>query len=218
MAPALLAGLLGVAQGVRHALEPDHVTAVATVMVGERSPRRGVAYAASWGLGHGSIVVLLGGLLVALRAKMPDSIGSAFEIGVGVMLVALGVRALRDASKPARAGEHEHAHAESSRAAQLFSGARRPFAIGVVHGLAGSGALAAVFAVGAPSTAAALAGLILYAMGTTIGMSLLAGAAGPILARAGRRPNVASAVIRCAGAFSIVVGLAWTVRSIVELA
>ena len=58
----------------------------------------------------------------------------------------------------------------------------------------------------------------LYAIGTTLGMSMLAGAAGPLLARAGRKPTVATMVVRAAGALSVILGIAWTARTIVELA
>src|SRR5262249_2798240 len=57
MMPALLAGFVGVVQGARHALEPDHVTAVATVMLRAPSARRGIFYAACWGLGHASMLL-----------------------------------------------------------------------------------------------------------------------------------------------------------------
>lgn len=206
MGPALLAGLTGVVQGARHALEPDHVTAVATVMVEARSPRRGMFYATCWGLGHASMLLFVAGPLVLLRAELPGVLTTALELGVGVMLVYLGVRTLREAKSPPTSG-----HAQG---APLVVRGRRPFAIGVLHGLAGSGALAALIALGSPSLSTGLAALALYALGTVLGMVALAALAGPVLARAGRLPKLATGIMQLAGVASIVVGLTWAIRTL----
>lgn len=192
-------------QGARHALEPDHVTAVATVMVEAPSPRRGIFYAACWGLGHASMLSFVAGPLVLFRVEVPDFLTTILELAVGAMLVWLGVRTLRHARKPEPAVE---------RSAPLHVRARRPFAIGVMHGLAGSGALAALIALGSPTNAAALASIALYAFGTVIGMVALAALAGPVLARAGNLPRVATTITHAAGVASIVVGVAWAVRTL----
>lgn len=205
MTPALLAGLTGVVQGARHALEPDHVSAVATVMVEAPSPRRGVFYAACWGLGHALMLIVVAGPLVALRVELPDLLSTVLEVCVGVMLVYLGVRALRGVASAAPI---------AAPTAPLLVRGRRPFAIGVMHGLAGSGALAALIALGAPTLAAGLASLALYAFGTVLGMVALAAALGPMLARAGRLPKVASTLAQVAGAASIVIGVVWVARTL----
>ncbi len=207
MTPALLAGLTGVVQGARHALEPDHVTAVATVMVEAPSPRRGIFYAACWGLGHASMLLFVAGPLVALRVELPDLLTAILEIAVGAMLVYLGVRTLRGA----------RAAAPVDVSAPVLVRGRRPFVIGVMHGLAGSGALAALIALGAPTIATGLACLALYAFGTVLGMVALAAAAGPVLARAGRLPKVAPMLAQVAGAVSIVVGIVWVARTIASV-
>lgn len=201
MTPALLAGLTGVVQGARHALEPDHVTAVATVMIEAPSPRRGVFYAACWGLGHAAMLLFVAGPLVALRVELPEAVTTVLELCVGAMLVYLGVRALRVRTAPEPAPERAPLHVRG----------RRPFAIGVVHGLAGSGALAALIALGAPTVTTGLTCLALYAFGTVLGMVALATAAGPMLARVGRLPKVATGLATAAGIASIAVGLGWTV-------
>ena len=192
-------------QGARHALEPDHVTAVATVMVEAPSPRRGIFYAACWGLGHASMLIFVAGPLVALRVELPGLLSTILELCVGAMLVYLGVRTLRGVGRTA---------VTEPAAAPLHVRGRRPFAIGVMHGLAGSGALAALIALGAPTVASGLACLALYAFGTVIGMVALAAAAGPVLARAGRLPTIAPILARVAGAVSIVVGVVWVARTL----
>lgn len=208
MMPALVAGLTGVVQGARHALEPDHVTAVATVMVETPSPRRGIFYAGCWGAGHALMLLCVAGPLVVLRVELPDTLTMLLEVGVGVMLVYLGIRTLRDA-------RNAPAIVRDTSATWLIRG-RRPFAIGVIHGLAGSGALAALIALGAPTVATGLASLTLYALGTVLGMVALAAAAGPVLARAGRLPKAMSLMARIAGVASILVGIAWVARTLAD--
>jgi threonine/homoserine/homoserine lactone efflux protein len=208
MAPALLAGLTGIIQGARHALEPDHVTAVATVMVEAPSPRRGIFYAACWGLGHASMLLFVAGPLVFLRIELPNLLAMLLELAVGVMLVYLGVRTLRGAKNA-----HAHGHSHPKNASVLTRG-RRPFAIGVMHGLAGSGALAALIAIGSPTVATGLACLALYAFGTVIGMVSLATVCGPVLARVGRMPKIATGMMNVAGVASILVGVVWTIRTL----
>jgi threonine/homoserine/homoserine lactone efflux protein len=208
MTPALLAALTGVVQGARHALEPDHVTAVATVMVQAPSSRRGMFYAACWGFGHASMLVGVAGPLVLLRVELPGVLSTVLELAVGAMLVYLGYRTLRDARHSAAPAHHGHD-------ASLLARGRRPFAIGVLHGLAGSGALAALIALGSPTVAVGLLCLTLYAFGTVLGMVALAALAGPVLARAGRLPKVATTIAQAAGVASIVVGIAWTVRTLI---
>src|SRR5438105_1111686 len=88
---------LGVLLGARHALEPDHLAAVST-LVAERPTTRGAALlGAAWGLGHTSALLVAGGLLLSLRTRMPAALADVFELAVAVMLLLLGARALRNA-------------------------------------------------------------------------------------------------------------------------
>lgn len=210
-------------QGARHALEPDHVTAVATVMVEAPSPRRGIFYAACWGLGHASMLLFVAGPLVLLRVELPGLLTTLLELAVGAMLIFLGVRTLRDRHGHAH---HGHAHDPSVHQApiaapwgrkEILYRGRRPFVIGVVHGLAGSGALAALIALSTPTVATGLACLTLYAFGTIVGMVGLAAFAGPMLSRAGRFPQIAPAITKVAGIVSIVVGIVWAARTLAEI-
>jgi len=120
--------ILGLALGLRHALDADHLIAMATIVSRERSLPRAALYGARWGVGHGLSLFLVGIAVVLLGIPFPKSLGHALELGVGAMLVALGISALlrRDGL--------------TTRAAVRPT--RRPFLVGVAHGLAGSGALA----------------------------------------------------------------------------
>jgi high-affinity nickel permease len=211
-AAALLAAMTGVVQGARHALEPDHVTAVANVMVRAPSHRRGIFFAACWGLGHAAMLLAVAGPLVVLGLRLPESISTALELAVGVMLVGLGVQTLK--RHRARRSPDEHVvTATASRGTALLQHGRRPFAIGVVHGLAGSGALAALVALTTPSAAAALACLALYALGTVVGMMGLAAAAGPLLGRV-QAEKAKGVLASASGYVSLAVGAVWIVRTL----
>lgn len=167
---------------------------------------RAVAYAAAWGAGHGAVLLVLGGALIALGIKLPSSIEGVFELFVAGMLMVLGVRAIR-----------------SSRAATEPGTSTKPplvkssLLIGMIHGLAGSGAVTAVAIASTSTPLGSLACLLLYACSTTLGMAVLAGAAGPVLARTAQSERVGRAIVLVAGAASLVLGIVWTVVGIAAL-
>src|SRR5260221_1042200 len=107
--------LLGLVQGVRHAFEPDHLAAVSTLVAEQRSAKGSALYAAFWGVGHAMMLLVVGGLLFALRRAMPPVLEHAFELVVAVMLVALGIRALRRALSMGRAGSSPHPRPRAPR-------------------------------------------------------------------------------------------------------
>src|SRR5712671_4253152 len=84
--------------GMRHALEPDHLAAVSTLVSRERSGLRAAWLGVCWGAGHTLALLVTGVALVVLRAEMPASISNVFELGVAAMLVALGLRAIVQAA------------------------------------------------------------------------------------------------------------------------
>src|SRR5579864_681003 len=144
----------GLLQGMRHAVEPDHLAAVSTLVAERRSPRSAASYAIAWGTGHALVLLAVGGALLLLRARMPERIAAVFELTVAVMLVALGVRALWRALAAGRTGESApHSHQELPPR-RRFALARQPLAVGCIHGLAGSGALAALVVAQMPSLVA----------------------------------------------------------------
>src|SRR5262245_35336234 len=80
--------------GMRHALEPDHLAAVSTLVTDERSSVKAAWLGVCWGVGHTIALVVVGAVLLVLRAEMPARVASLFELVVAVMLVFLGVRAI----------------------------------------------------------------------------------------------------------------------------
>jgi hypothetical protein len=210
---------LGSLVGMRHALEPDHLAAVSTLVSRERSGVRAALLGLAWGLGHTLTLVVVGALLVLLRAEMPVAMADLFELAVGVMLVGLGVRAIGQAARQGSDGPmavHRHGwlvHSHPGVPAHVHIGAwtlaRRPLLIGAVHGLAGSGALTALVLATLPTTASRLAYMALFGLGSTLGMAALSGLLGWPLARLGSHHLVARLVALAVGAVSTILGLSW---------
>ena len=180
--------VLGFVLGLRHAIDPDHVVAVSTIVSAEPNWRRSSLIGSFWGLGHATSLLTLGGIIVALRINITELAASRLEIVVSVMLVGLGVYAIRSA----RAGfrlhahphkhddrEHVHLHVHKPHAQPVHQHAHplrfglRPYAIGLVHGVAGSGGLALLVLATAKTAAEGLLYMAALAFGALVGMGIL---------------------------------------------
>lgn len=215
-----LAGvLLGAAVGARHAFEPDHLTAMATLASEARDGRRGAVLGALWGLGHTISLTAVGLVLIAIDGALPARLAAGFELAVSAVLIALGVRAIaravgdmrRGASRGHAHGGHHHVHAGATAHVHLGAAtfALRPLVVGLVHGLAGSGALTALAFARVPSPAARAAFVIVFGLGSIAGMAAVSALAGASLRRwlGGPRRGLTIA----AGALSIALGVLWAV-------
>src|SRR5436305_7493230 len=102
---------LGSLLGMRHALEPDHLAAVSTLVTRERSGYKAALVGACWGVGHTLSLLVVGVALILLRAEMSARVSDTFEFCVALMLVALGWRAICHAARQGPAGPaHVHHH------------------------------------------------------------------------------------------------------------
>ena len=215
----LTGSALGSLLGMRHALEPDHLTAVSTLVTGERSSVRAAMLGASWGVGHTLSLVLVGASLVVLRAEMPARIADVFEMFVAIMLVGLGIRAIALAVRQGAIGPththhhgpvvHRHAGATPHVHVGRWTLARRPLLVGAVHGLAGSGALTALVLATLTSTAARITYMALFGFGSTLGMAILSGLLGWPLAKIGANRTMIRALSVAIGCLSIGLGIFW---------
>lgn len=151
--------LVGIGLGLRHALDADHVVVVSTLLERERSAWRAARIAACWGAGHTAAFLCLGLLIVHFRVPLPELFEQLAELLVGVMLLYLGVQQLR--SKQLR-GDVRPAAAVG-----------RPLLVGIIHGFAGSAGIALMAASTMPSRWLASAYLVVFGLGTIMGMILL---------------------------------------------
>lgn len=225
---SLLPSLVGLALGMRHALEPDHLAAVSTLASEERGgTRAGLKLGLYWGLGHTLSLLVVGGSLAALGAQMPARLESGFELLVAVMVVTLGLRAVRRAVKEGREGfEHTHEHGPLTHThaapsehlhVSRWTLATRPLLIGVMHGLAGSGALTALVLAELPTPMARLTYIALFGAGSIVGMGLLTGLAGVPLMRLAKAPKLAAGLLLVTGVLSTGIGAWWGVGSLQQL-
>jgi hypothetical protein len=210
---------LGSLLGMRHALEPDHLAAVSTLVTGERNSVKAALLGVCWGLGHTFSLIVVGTILVILRAEMPARVADGFELCVALMLIGLGLRAIYLAARQGPSGPshvHHHGgtvHVHEGTPAHIHIGtwtlARRPLLVGAVHGLAGSGALTALVVATLPSTAARITYMAVFGLGSTLGMAALSGLLGWPLARAGQNRSLARGLSAAVGCVSTVLGLFW---------
>src|SRR4051795_7089251 len=82
--------------GLRHATDPDHLTAVSTLVAGgeERGPRRAASLGLAWGAGHATTLFLVGLPVVLVGSALPPTVQSGFEVAIGAVIVALALRLL----------------------------------------------------------------------------------------------------------------------------
>lgn len=194
-----LVGGFGLLIGLRHAMEPDHLAAVATLVTRHHSVVRASRLGLAWGLGH-SGVILAAVVVASLGMRLPPPAHAGAELAAAGLLVVLGVTAIRRWRRVASGDTVAPADA------------MRSLSFGLLHGLAGSGVVAALLVATLPTFPARLLGAAVFGCGTILGMvaasSLLAGATGLMPeSRALRRGWHAAA-----GAVSVAAGIALGIR------
>jgi len=201
----------GTLLGMRHAIEPDHLAAISTLLTGERTSARAAWLGACWGLGHTLTLLAAGAAMIALRADMPTVASRAFELGVVVLLITFGARSiLASARRRSSLPTHTHrARASNRTEGRGWTVARRPLFVGAMHGLAGSGTLTALVITLLPSMAARLGYLTLFGVGSTIGMAVLSGLLGWPLARLWHHRWLGRGLSLLVGCASTALGLSW---------
>ena len=198
------AALLGLGLGVKHAFEADHVAAVCALVARRGTVARAARFGALWGLGLGAVIILAGGALVAVGARVPGPLAIALDAAVAVMLVGLGIAALRRCSV-APALEHGHGHGHGH---DYDGSSRRPILIGLVHGASGTAALTLLVASTIPVRAEAFAFITLFGLASIVGMAAAAAVlAWPLRKAAEHAPAIALGLRGMAGVGSIAAGV-----------
>jgi high-affinity nickel permease len=167
MAQFLSMALLGFFLGMRHATDPDHVVAVTTIVSRERRVGRAGGIGILWGLGHTMTILLVGGAILLFDVVIPPRIGLTMEFSVAVMLVILGVLSLDGIVRSAPPVVRD------DRWFVFRHQSLRPLAIGVVHGLAGSAAVALLVLATISNAMWGVVYLAVFGIGTIAGMMLI---------------------------------------------
>lgn len=178
--------VVGFLLGVRHALDPDHIASVATISSGSRSLRDGLNQGVAWGVGHTLSLLLFGGSALLLGLVVPGDLALVLELTVGLMLILLGADVVRRIIRE-RIHVHRHDHADVASHLHVHSHAQsdrhehshppliplRALFVGLMHGLAGSAALILLTVVSAPSISAGIIYILVFGVGSILGMGLL---------------------------------------------
>ncbi len=174
----------GFSIGLLHATEADHVAAVATLVSKSKRISKAAVLAALWGTGHTLALFMVGVAVLFLAINIPEELSLFFEFGVGIMLIILGssmIINLRNgrlnrffgilAKKhihPHSHGDKWHIHAHSHDGEHAHS--HKSLIIGIIHGLAGSGALMLLILPTIDSAILGLTYIMIFGIGSIVGM------------------------------------------------
>jgi len=190
MTPALIL-TLGLAVGLQHAFEPDHVSAV-TSQISKRkykiqtvkqlikeSTFKSSILGALWGAGHTTTLVIIGLLLFLFSINIPSNVFLGFEFIVGIMLVFLAITTF--SNKKLFKLRHAHPHAHSNGTLHTHphdhdgehKHTHKSYLIGCIHGLAGSGSLVVLMASTLGDIETVMSFILIFGFGSIIGMTII---------------------------------------------
>jgi ABC-type nickel/cobalt efflux system permease component RcnA len=225
--------VVAVLLGLRHATDPDHLTAVSTLVLSEErgGARQAGILGFSWGLGHGTTIFAFGLPIVLFRAHLPDGIQRAAEAVIGLVIVALAVRLLirwrrgyfhahshahgqlhhahphvhegGSAGGPASHMRHAHAHPHAEGMGRSPLAA---YGIGLVHGIGGSAMVGLLVVGAAANRTLGVVALVGFAAATAVSMAIVSSAFGYALAR-GPIARVVGPLMPVVGVASLVFGV-----------
>ena len=198
LGPVLFVIGLGLILGVRHSTDADHVVAISTIVSKQRNIRSAAVIGSVWGLGHTITISIVGALIILFGVKISPRVGLTMEFCVALMLILLGVLNLSGIMQKitthfTRIAIDRDTTAGSAsrlrRSLERFGSYQfiRPLAIGLVHGLAGSAAVALLVLSTIRDPIKATMYLLIFGVGTMIGMMGMTAMMAVPLAYAGKR-------------------------------
>jgi ABC-type nickel/cobalt efflux system permease component RcnA len=178
---------LGFVLGLKHALDPDHMVAVSTIVTESKSLRKSSLVGAFWGLGHTASLLCAGIVVIALKVQIPDRVALWMEFAVALMLIFLGVKTMMKSFRGWKLHRHRHTHDGTTHTHLHLHGGEehvhqhrhwigigaRPFLVGLVHGMAGSAALTILVLATIPSAVAGLIYIAVFGLGSVGGMLVM---------------------------------------------
>jgi len=214
---------LGLILGLRHALDPDHIVAISTIVSESKSVRRSSLIGTFWGLGHTMSLLIAGVLVIALKVQISDRFALWLEFAVALMLILFGVKAIHKSLREWKVHVHRHTHDGSTHShlhvhragvehshghRHLIRSGVRPFLVGMVHGMAGSAALMILVLATIPSAVAGLIYIGLFGLGSVGGMLVMSSLISlPFVFTARRFKFISQALQIMVGLFSLSFGL-----------
>ena len=190
MTPALIL-TLGLAVGLQHAFEPDHISAVTTQILKRKHKTlemkqllkegtfKSSILGALWGAGHTTTLIIIGLLLFVFSINIPSKVFLGFELIVGIMLVILAITTF--SNKKIFKLKHTHPHIHSNGTLHTHphnhygehKHTHKSYLIGCIHGLAGSGSLVVLTASTIGDFQTVLSFILIFGIGSVIGMAII---------------------------------------------
>jgi len=217
--------LAGLAIGVIHAFEPDHLAAVTTQIVknGDKKSKsvkyfvrksiiKSSVMGVLWGAGHTSSILVIGLLVAGLALTIPNNFFTSIELVVGFMLLLLG--ALLIFNKGILKHKHIHPHEHADGVVHTHphdhdidhKHGHKSYLIGCIHGLAGSGALVVLAVSGLDSFEMAISFLAVFGIGSIIGMTFASGIIGIPFVLSSKIPSLHKFLRYAVASVTIVIG------------
>jgi high-affinity nickel permease len=212
--------------GLRHASDPDHLVAVTSLVAADDGGTRGATrLGAWWGLGHALTLVLLGVPLILFKSALPTWLESGAETAVGVVVILLALRVTwKWARGHYRAGRHPHtagdavpnrgshrhlrrAEHETTHRHRSVRTPQQALALGMLHGLAGTGAVVVLLLAALPTQLEAGLALAVFAPMTILSMAACTTAFAWVLTRRLVEPVYRTVLIPALGLFGVMFGL-----------
>ena len=193
-APLIVALALAFLLGLRHATDPDHLVAVTSLVAADNGNVRGATQlGAWWGLGHAGTLLAVGLPLIALKGELPPWLERGAETAVGIVILLLAARVIYRWRRPA------HIHRLRTRGQAL--------GIGMLHGLAGTGAVVVLLIAALPGRAEAAAALAVFAPMSVVSMAACTSAFAWALTRPAVAPLYRVVLMPAMGVFGLMFGL-----------
>jgi hypothetical protein len=194
-APLVVALAIAFLLGLRHASDPDHLVAVTSLVAADDGDTRGAArLGAWWGLGHAAALIALGIPLIAFKAELPGWLESGAEKAIGAVILLLAARVIYRWARP--------------RARELkLRTSRQAMSIGLLHGLAGTGAVVVLLIAALPTQVEAAFALAVFAPMSIVSMTACTAGFAWVLTRPVVEPVYRTVLIPGLGVFGVMFGL-----------
>jgi ABC-type nickel/cobalt efflux system permease component RcnA len=193
-APLLVALGIAFVLGLRHASDPDHLVAVTSLVATQGGDVRGATIlGATWGLGHAGTLLGVGLPLIALKGELPAWLERGAEAAVGAVIVLLAARLVYRWRRPGNT--------------LRVRSRRQAFAIGVLHGLAGTGAVVVLLIAAMPGRLEAAAALAVFAPVSMLSMAMCTSAFAWTLSRRAIAPLYRVVLLPGLGVFGVLFGV-----------
>jgi ABC-type nickel/cobalt efflux system permease component RcnA len=220
--------VLGLLTGFRHSIEADHVAAISTIVTSDINCKgilRLSYIGILWGIGHTIALLVVGFIILILAINIPSEMTNVLEFIVGIMLIYLAIttitglnisKFLRGIFVKNKGHNHPHIHIETNTIhSHLYTHnnknhhhEHKSIIVGVIHGLAGSGALMLLILSTINSTEVGIMYIAIFGIGSIFSMTAISTIIGLPLMKIGKRSTRLKLAIKLSSSvFSIIIGI-----------